>query len=515
VLDFGLAKQTAIGEKLDVQTLDAVSIVGTVMGTPPYLSPEVLQGAPADARSDLWAFGVVLYQMLTGRLPFTGATVFEMGSAILKEPAPPLPASVPAAIRTVVERCLAKWPEERYQNAGEVRSALEAIQAHAMPANKISRRTWLLAAGTAAVSTAGVLWWLQRPEPVPVAVPLPPKLLSTGGPPSKNKDANEKFEFAMKQERELSDIPNSQKTLEEAIALDSHFAEAHRYHAFEYVLLLLNGFSNDRGILNKAEEELDQVRSDVPVLITLPGAYAALYLAQGHKERVDIEKLNGAIEQRPDAPTNKNWRMILNVFAEENEMAKQDARDLLAQNQFFAAPRLYLGDILRREGDIEGAIAAQKRVLGQANSNMAAIRYLALAYMDNGETIQARNLLEEKRPPSSSKNFLLRLTWALLLAVEGKRKEADNAMDEEVKKFARATVHVTSDVAEFYAVRRQTKEATDWLQQAVDNGDERAIWFQRDPRLMNIQNNEDFRRIIRNINSNRAKRKQQSTLAHN
>src|SRR5438876_1146600 len=119
VLDFGLARQTAVGEDQLTITLDSLSRVGTVMGTPHYLSPEVLQGARADARSDLWAFGVVLYQMLSGRLPFTGTTMLEMGSSILKEPVPPLTTSVPTGLRAIVEKCLAKRPDDRYQNAGE------------------------------------------------------------------------------------------------------------------------------------------------------------------------------------------------------------------------------------------------------------------------------------------------------------------------------------------------------------------------------------------------------------
>ena len=134
ILDFGLAKQTAVGEDQPTLTLESLSALGTVAGTPHYLSPEVLQGARADARSDLWAFGVVLYQMLSGGLPFAGATMLEIGSSILKEPAPPLPASVPAALSSIVERCLAKRPDDRYQNAAEVRAALEKLQTGGAPA---------------------------------------------------------------------------------------------------------------------------------------------------------------------------------------------------------------------------------------------------------------------------------------------------------------------------------------------------------------------------------------------
>jgi tetratricopeptide (TPR) repeat protein len=317
----------------------------------------------------------------------------------------------------------------------------------------------------------------------------------------------------MTQERELSDIPHSQQTLEQALKIDPGFAEALRYHAFEYVLLLLNGFSNDRGVLSKAEEELRLVEKLDPNLASLPGAYAALYLAQGHKDRIDIAKLNRLIKERTDVPSNKNWRMIMNVFAEENNEAKLEASELLAAKKTFAAPRLYLGDVYRREKHIQDAIKEQQWILDHASSNMPAIRYLALAYMDNHEYDKAHALLEEKR--SLSENFLLRMAWALLYAVQGNRKEANIAMNEDLQKFAGATFTVTSEVAEFYAVLNEPDKAVDWLQKAVDNGDERSDWFVQNERLKSLWKNDKFVRIINNINSNKAKRRQQTSLNHN
>src|SRR5206468_8249833 len=99
VLDFGLAKQIAADELDETRTLESLTVAGTLMGTPPYMSPEVLQGKPADARSDLWALGVVLYEMLSGRLPFRGSTMIDMSSVILREDPPPLPTTVPYELR--------------------------------------------------------------------------------------------------------------------------------------------------------------------------------------------------------------------------------------------------------------------------------------------------------------------------------------------------------------------------------------------------------------------------------
>lgn len=129
VLDFGLAKRTKGNETTEVTlSTSAVTQPGTLAGTLAYMAPEVLRGGEADTRSDLWALGVALYEMATGRLPFSGRTGYELSSAALREPPAPLPSLLPAALRLVIGRCLEKEPGHRYQRAGEVRAILEAAQ---------------------------------------------------------------------------------------------------------------------------------------------------------------------------------------------------------------------------------------------------------------------------------------------------------------------------------------------------------------------------------------------------
>ena len=99
---------------------------------------EQLRGEPADARSDIWGLGVVLYEMAAGARPFQGRTGFELSSAILTHTPPPLPGKIQPELRAVIDRCLAKEPGQRYQRAGEVRAALEAIQTGAWQASTMS-----------------------------------------------------------------------------------------------------------------------------------------------------------------------------------------------------------------------------------------------------------------------------------------------------------------------------------------------------------------------------------------
>src|SRR5262249_27722699 len=135
VLDFGLAQRlTAEGEDEATLIIDTVESAVSTGGTLQYMSPETLRGEPGEYLSDLWALGVVLYEASTDHVPFQGRTAFEVSSAILHDPVPPLPAHVPPGLAAIIQRCLAKEPALRYQRASELQAALEAVQsASAVP----------------------------------------------------------------------------------------------------------------------------------------------------------------------------------------------------------------------------------------------------------------------------------------------------------------------------------------------------------------------------------------------
>ncbi len=128
VLDFGLATRLEI-EQLEAVTLSRANFADSqpLAGTLPYMAPEQLRGETADARSDIWALGVVLFEAASGRRPFSGRSGFDLISAILRDPPPPLPDHVPAGLAAVIRKCISKDPAARYQSAGEVRSALETL----------------------------------------------------------------------------------------------------------------------------------------------------------------------------------------------------------------------------------------------------------------------------------------------------------------------------------------------------------------------------------------------------
>jgi serine/threonine protein kinase/photosystem II stability/assembly factor-like uncharacterized protein len=140
VLDFGLATRMD-REKISELTLSYTSLESKLVGTLPYMAPEVLRGQKGDHLSDLWALGVLLYEAAAGKLPFRGNTGFEVTSAILREPPPPLPAAVPHGLAAVIQRCLMKERVERYPRANEVRAALEALQGAVLQSRHPSEET--------------------------------------------------------------------------------------------------------------------------------------------------------------------------------------------------------------------------------------------------------------------------------------------------------------------------------------------------------------------------------------
>jgi len=120
ILDFGLAKLTAAQGSVG----PTLTLEGNAVGTPAYMSPEQAEGRTVDARADIFSFGIVLFQMLSGRLPFVGGSNASIMAAVLRDEPPP-PAGAPPELAQVVLRCLRKNPGERYQSMTEVKQALE------------------------------------------------------------------------------------------------------------------------------------------------------------------------------------------------------------------------------------------------------------------------------------------------------------------------------------------------------------------------------------------------------
>src|SRR6185369_8561454 len=207
VLDFGLAKLTdssplsqTIGPGDDTTRTIAeapLTVEGSIIGTVSYMSPEQAQGKKVDARSDIFSFAVVLYEMVTGTRAFAGDSALSTLSAILRDETRPIPEiapDTPPQLEHVIHRCLRKHPDQRFQTMKEVQTALGALK-HESDSGMLYRTragmepfppakrstlpmgmTWLTGAGAAvvvlAVAGGGAWWWTHRAPTIEPAAPV-------------------------------------------------------------------------------------------------------------------------------------------------------------------------------------------------------------------------------------------------------------------------------------------------------------------------------------------------------
>ena len=179
LLDFGLAHAPSRAA-LDSVTHSAptTDAGGSLAGTVPFMAPETLRGGPLTPAADVWAFGVLLHEMLTGERPFAGATTFDLAAAIMNDEPRSLPASVPPAVASIVSRCLEKPVARRYATAREPLAALEPLLsgpgAVSSPVRSRRPRSLLpwIASGAALIAiAAGVIWAWPRLSGSPSAAP--------------------------------------------------------------------------------------------------------------------------------------------------------------------------------------------------------------------------------------------------------------------------------------------------------------------------------------------------------
>ncbi len=182
ILDFGLAKLTQNDGSPDATNLPTATEPGVVMGTLGYMSPEQVKAKPADARSDIFALGAILYEMLSGQRAFRGDSAGETMAAILKEDPPDLSVTnqnISPGLERIVRHCLEKNPERRFQSASDIAFGLEALSVPGASAPRAvpdaSHARWrkpaLIGIAAAAIATAGLLAgrqiWRSRASSVP------------------------------------------------------------------------------------------------------------------------------------------------------------------------------------------------------------------------------------------------------------------------------------------------------------------------------------------------------------
>lgn len=193
VLDFGLAKLSLAGTAADADATQATTFTsltnpGQVMGTLPYMAPEQLRGETVDERTDIFSLGIVLYELATGRRPFTGKSPSDVTSSILRDPPVPVTsvrAELPRGLERVIDRCLEKDPEHRFQTVKDIRNEFRLLR----------RESGVAESGARAPSLASAL------------APIPSDMPSIAVLPFVNRSPDEENEyFADGLSEELSNV---------------------------------------------------------------------------------------------------------------------------------------------------------------------------------------------------------------------------------------------------------------------------------------------------------------------
>ena len=349
---------------------------------------------------------------------------------------------------------------------------------------------WVLAA-LALAALGGGTWWMFQSKP---------EALIDGSTPSASHEANDQYNLAMNFVVFQNDIPLARQTFERALELDPRFASARLQRAQMSILEIWNGFANDENILIRAEEDLHQAEQALSASDgLLLGVQQAVYLAQGRLDRTPSQKME------------KWWRrggndghgfpvgvVILRMLGGQTEEPLAIVRKRLERYPMENPTRMFLGELLRTQGDAPGAIHTLERVLQQAPRHLTPAWYLTMAYLDDGKPERARALLEGMRREFEN-NYMWRHAWAILLVAEGKHKEASQAMDEGTLKFARLTWAVTSTTADFYALQGDRSKAIEWLQLAIARGDERISYFRRNRRLATLRDDPRFQSMLKSV----------------
>jgi tetratricopeptide (TPR) repeat protein len=514
VLDFGLAQRLR-SEALAEATRSKITVQqsGAVAGTLPYLSPELLSGQPASERSDIWALGVLLYEMASGTLPFEGRTGYELTSAILREPPRPLE-KTPPGLRAVILRCLAKETGQRYQKAAEVRAALEAIGSTGLVQTQVApawRGLWSWGAAGGVVVVAILLAiaqpWKSVPPPAGNTAP------ASDGPagaafliqrPSSNAEANELLQRAMMFTRFQLDPYRARPMLERALQLDPGFAEARVNYALTYLIGVEIGVSNDPGDIYRAEEELRRALKEAPDVSRAHALLGAVHFYQG---RLDLagEESRRAIALKPNDLSGGMWLLIYGRLQGETEEPIRAGRAIIESEPLFWPPRYHMSEIYREQGKLAEARRELEKILEQDPQNVAALRCLMRAHVDAGTLAEAHRTYERMRR-EDRQNFRVRLGLAQLQAAEGNRVLALKNMDHGVIKYADLQPFAALDAAEVHALLGEKEKAMDWVERSMRKGDDRAEWLRRDPLLANVRSLPRFQQIIQSMEFRRQQR---------
>ena len=470
ILDFGLAKMS------DATLLTRL---GSSPGTPAYKSPEQTRGDKADPRSDLWALGVVLYEMVAGRVPFGGEYEQAVIYSILNEPMRPLDDSVPADLAAVIQKALEKNADARYQTAEEMEADLGAVSmgrevVRSKPANDQQergkpdvlvltlrkRRLYAVLSSLAVLGLAAGIWYLwhwreqQKEYQREHRWDLSPQV-------KRYVDQGDDLEWRGDTERILGD---AEKVYRNALELEPENPVIMAYLAA--LLTRVQSQFPEKERLEEIRSLTEQSVKDAPDHPMPWVAKAKLLLLEN--KPVDAEAVaREAIEQ--DSDFDRGYTVLGEALIRQKKVKEglEEIKRGTEVGEGYLRARLEYGVQLRRAGDYENAAIELRKVLGYDPGHPTALHNLGEVYRETGRNADAEfflrqaALLGEWRSANSLGNLYSKL---------GRDDEAVKYFKEvyQVKRYA----IVARNLAEAHEKLGEVNEASRWYKTALKGFDD-------------------------------------------
>jgi tetratricopeptide (TPR) repeat protein len=517
VLDFGLAKVLRDPEILEAeaQTGSMLSIAGMVMGTLPYMSPEQVRGEELDGRSDIFSFGTVLYELLSGRRPFDARSNAEVISAILtREPAPiSRLGRVDSGEERLLRKCLEKDAELRYHTMEDLMSDLEQIRreyesgqlqptaevvsarskAIAVPKKKIALRGWRLELALAALVLTGAVsvYMLSLRKQNPARAPG----VLTGNAAAYDAYMRGRVNVS-------SENPDNNeaaiKLFEQAVAADPNFAAAFAELARAYSIKAR--FFAPVPEKKKLNEEAEV---DVEKALALDPNLAEGYFARGlilwtpykrfpHEQAVQSYKR--ALELNPELDEAHHQLGFVYLHIGLLDKGWQELQRALAINPSNSLARYRLGVIDMCRGKYEEALQIFSTTPLEKSPSLLA-SYTSAALFRLGRTQEASAIIEQylKNYPRDEGGIVTSVK-AMILAKAGNQREAEVTIQRAIN-LGRGYAHfhhTSYNIASAYALMRQPEPAMKWLQVTADEGFPCYPLFEGDANLDNLRKDASF-----------------------
>jgi tetratricopeptide (TPR) repeat protein len=529
VLDFGLAKtlrDPGILES-DAQTGSMLSIPGMVMGTVPYMSPEQVRGEELDGRSDIFSFGTLLYEMLSGRRPFEAKSTAEVISAILTVEPPPINRSSLGPIGSgedrLIRKCLEKDAGLRYQTMGDLISDLEQIRreyesGQVRPTTRPASEATPLKA-EAATGGTGRRWSRRRKIELimtaavlavaAVVYTLSFRSRQVAGSGAKSANAAAYDAYMRGKVNVSSENPDDNeaaiKLFEQAVAADPTFAAAYAELARAYSIKAR--FFAPVPEKKKLNEEAEV---DVEKALALDPNLAEGYFSKGlilwtpykrfpHEQAVQSYKR--ALELNPNLDEAHHQLGFVYLHIGLLDKGRQEIEKALAINPGNSLARYRLGVIDMCRGKYEEAFQIFNSTPLEKSPSLLAF-YTSTALFRLGRNQEASTVIEQflKSYPNDE-GGLVTSVKAMMLAKAGKEREAEDAIQRaiEIGRGYAHFHHTSYSIASAYALMNRPDPALKWLQVTADEGFPCYPLFEGDANLDNLRKDPRFIAFMANL----------------